>query len=237
MGHNPVDTQTKLSPNGTLHYYVGPAPSTKQGILLYNPKTKLISIRRIFQQLNLTDPTVPVLPIQITENEPPETSHETNLPATHNTIFNPTTIPPTSEINKLAALLTCPEENKTNIDYFYNQNPTSSISDHTNTNPSISPSQAPKLIPQSLVSSPELIVKPPFPPPTTLTNYVPTRRNPTRIRNLPNRFAALAEADPNHPPAPFYKVQPSVQMIHSQLINIPNSWLPCIHHLHISKLH
>ena len=63
MAHNPVDTQTKLSPNGTLHYYVGPAPSTKQGILLYNPKTKLRSIRPSFQQLNRTDPTIPVLPI------------------------------------------------------------------------------------------------------------------------------------------------------------------------------
>jgi hypothetical protein len=37
MAHNAIENQTKLSPNSTLHYYVGPAPYTKQGILLYNP--------------------------------------------------------------------------------------------------------------------------------------------------------------------------------------------------------
>ena len=69
MSHNPVDNQTKLSPNGTLHYYVGPAPYTKQGILLYNPKTKLVSSRRSFQQLNRHDPTIPELPLQVLEDD------------------------------------------------------------------------------------------------------------------------------------------------------------------------
>ena len=49
MAHNQVmaiETQSKLSDNGSLHYYIGPAPHTKQGILLYNPHTKLVVIRR-----------------------------------------------------------------------------------------------------------------------------------------------------------------------------------------------
>jgi hypothetical protein len=63
MAHNAIENQSKLSPNSTLHYYVGPAPHTKQGILLYNPTTKLVVIRRSFQQLNKKDPAIPILPL------------------------------------------------------------------------------------------------------------------------------------------------------------------------------
>jgi len=68
MAHNPVDTQSKLSDNATLHYYVGPAPHTKQGILLYNPKTKLVIIRRSFQPLDHEDLNIPCLPISMSHN-------------------------------------------------------------------------------------------------------------------------------------------------------------------------
>jgi len=63
MAHNPVETQSKLSDNATLHYYVGPASHNKQGILLYNPKTKLIVIRRSFQPLDHKDLTIPQYPL------------------------------------------------------------------------------------------------------------------------------------------------------------------------------
>ena len=65
MAHNPVATQTKLSDNATLHHYVGPAPHTKQGILLYNPKTKLVIIRKSFQPLDRYDLTIPQLPLRV----------------------------------------------------------------------------------------------------------------------------------------------------------------------------
>jgi hypothetical protein len=69
MAHNPVKTQSKLSDNATLHYYVGPAPDTKQGILLYNPKTKLVIIRRsLFQPLDHHDLTIPHLPLSMNHN-------------------------------------------------------------------------------------------------------------------------------------------------------------------------
>jgi hypothetical protein len=66
MAHNAVATQQKLSDNSTLHYYVGPAPYTTQGILLYNPKIKLVVIRRSFQPLNDVDNIVPTIPLNHT---------------------------------------------------------------------------------------------------------------------------------------------------------------------------
>ena len=67
MARNPVDTQSKLSDNAT-HYYVGSAPHTKQGILLYNPKTILVIIRRSFQPLDHKDLIIPQLPISMNQN-------------------------------------------------------------------------------------------------------------------------------------------------------------------------
>ena len=50
--HISESNQTKLSDNSSKHYFVGLAPHTKQGILLYNPKTKLVIIRRSYQKLD-----------------------------------------------------------------------------------------------------------------------------------------------------------------------------------------
>jgi len=47
-----------------LHYYVGPAPHTEQGILLYNRKTKLVIIRRSYQKL---DPVIPHIPVVVSD--------------------------------------------------------------------------------------------------------------------------------------------------------------------------
>ena len=55
--------------NASLHYYVGPARHTKQGVLLYNPKTKLVIIRRSFQHLDLNDLTIPQLPLRLVPNK------------------------------------------------------------------------------------------------------------------------------------------------------------------------
>ena len=80
MAHNPVENQSELSDNATLHYYVGPAPHTKQGILLYNPKTKLfiiIIIRRSFQPLGCSYHgylTIPQLPLSVHNNTTPDLS-------------------------------------------------------------------------------------------------------------------------------------------------------------------
>jgi len=63
MAHTPVQLQTKLGDNSILHYYVGPAPYHKQGVLLYNPKTKSTIVRRSFHQLNHDDQPNPTLPI------------------------------------------------------------------------------------------------------------------------------------------------------------------------------
>ena len=90
MSHNAVDNQTKLSPNGTLHYYVGPAPYTKQGILLYNPTKELQSICRSFQQLNRNEPTIPALPLQVADNESTPSSQVSNTHSSQDTIPLPT---------------------------------------------------------------------------------------------------------------------------------------------------
>jgi hypothetical protein len=65
MAHTSVENQSKLSPNSVLYYYVGSAPHTKQGILLYNPSTKQVIIRRSYQQLNTQDQELPTLQLQI----------------------------------------------------------------------------------------------------------------------------------------------------------------------------
>jgi hypothetical protein len=65
MAHTAIENQTKISDNSILHYYVGPAPHTKQGILLYNPKSKQVVIRRSYQQLNKNDPILPTLELQV----------------------------------------------------------------------------------------------------------------------------------------------------------------------------
>jgi hypothetical protein len=86
MAHNAVETQTKLSDNSTLHYYVGPAPYTKQGISLYNPITKLVVIRRSYQKLDLHDPALTIPPITVSTDDsssstqPPELTHDINIP-------------------------------------------------------------------------------------------------------------------------------------------------------------
>ena len=63
VAHNPSNLQTKLSDNSCSHYYVGPAPFHKAGVLLYNPETKKTIIRPSFHQLDLTDSNIHPLPI------------------------------------------------------------------------------------------------------------------------------------------------------------------------------
>ena len=79
MAHNAVETQSKLSDNTTLRYYVGPAPHTKQGILLFNPKTKLVVIRRSFQPLDQQDINVPQLQLHVKTNPTQDLSQLDNL--------------------------------------------------------------------------------------------------------------------------------------------------------------
>ena len=67
MAHISESNQTKLSDNSSLHYYVGPAPHTKQGILLYNPKTKLVIIRRSYQKLDTSDPVIPQISVDLSD--------------------------------------------------------------------------------------------------------------------------------------------------------------------------
>jgi hypothetical protein len=49
MAHIAVETQSKLSANAELTYYVGPASTTKYAIMLYNKATKKTIIRRTFR--------------------------------------------------------------------------------------------------------------------------------------------------------------------------------------------
>jgi len=81
MAHTSVENQSKLSPNSVLHYYVGSAPHTKQGILLYNPNTKQVIIRRSYQQLNNKDQELPTLQLQI---HSPTSTETTNFNSTPN---------------------------------------------------------------------------------------------------------------------------------------------------------
>ena len=59
MAHVPTSNQSKLSDNSILHYYIGTAFRTKEGIMLYNPKTKQIIIRRSYQTLHDNDQPIP----------------------------------------------------------------------------------------------------------------------------------------------------------------------------------
>ena len=196
MSHNHVDNQTKLSPNGTLHYYVGPAPFTKQGILLYNPKTKLVSIRRSFQQLNRNDPTIPELPLQVLEDDP-ALFPTVSTPMSHQSIFQlPTQQVQDTENKNLAALPAYPIVQNDNINGIPTTAPTSPtpITNNHNSSPitttllsnvQISPPSS------SAVTEhhPTLARQP------SITNTGIPRRNNPRPRNLPNRFAALAETN------------------------------------------
>ena len=51
MAHISAINHSKQSENAVLHYYVGPSPYHKQGILLLNPKTRQTIVRRSYQQL------------------------------------------------------------------------------------------------------------------------------------------------------------------------------------------
>jgi len=62
--HVSVSNQYKLSKNVALHNG-GPALHTKQGIVLSNPKTKQVVIRRSYQNLNGTGPDIPIIPVTI----------------------------------------------------------------------------------------------------------------------------------------------------------------------------
>jgi hypothetical protein len=78
MAHVPTSNQSKLSDNSVLHYYIGTAFRTKEGIMLYNPKTKQLIIRRSYQTLHDNDQHIPdlihqsthILPTTITTPEP-----------------------------------------------------------------------------------------------------------------------------------------------------------------------
>ena len=57
-----------MSDNSTLNYYVGLAPYHKQGILLYNPKTRQTIVRRSFQQFNIKDKDISQLSLLISDD-------------------------------------------------------------------------------------------------------------------------------------------------------------------------
>ena len=63
MAHVPLSNSTKRSDNSVLQYYIGTAFHTKQGTMLYNPKTKQVIIRRSYQTLHGNDQTIPVIKI------------------------------------------------------------------------------------------------------------------------------------------------------------------------------
>ena len=55
MAHVSVSNQSN---HAIIHYYICPAFTTKQGILLYNPKTKQIIVRRSYQTLSDTSDSI-----------------------------------------------------------------------------------------------------------------------------------------------------------------------------------
>jgi len=89
MAQTSVKNQSKLSPNSIIHYYVGTTPHIKQGIhthiVLYNPITKQVIIRRSYQALyHNIDQELPTLQLQLysptsTDNNNKQFHHTTTL--------------------------------------------------------------------------------------------------------------------------------------------------------------